>query len=83
MRPITATVGPYASCFGHKRCFGPNTDDRKLLTLVTNTVDTTPRRLIVTPVSQTNAGTLLITGTTWDGHNGDNYRPIERTAARS
>lgn len=37
------------------------------LALVTNTVDSTPRRIIAAPVSQTNPGTLLVNGTTRRG----------------
>jgi hypothetical protein len=67
MRPVSLTAGPYsaASANGLVTSVTPTTGTS--LALVTNTVDATPRRLIVTPVSQANPGTLLVVGTTWGG----------------
>ena len=67
MRPISLTVGPYSAASATSISLAATPVTGTLLTLVTNTVDTTPRRIIVTPVSQTNPGTLLVTGTTWGG----------------
>ena len=62
MRPLITKAGPYAaaSATGIFSAATPTTGTA--LTLVTKTVDTVQRRLLVTPVSQTNPGTLLVTG---------------------
>ena len=67
MRPVVLYAGPYSAASSNGLVTSVTPTTGTLLTLVTNTVDTTPRRIIVTPASQTNAGTLTVTGTTWGG----------------
>lgn len=67
MRPVSLSAGPHSAASATSISLAATPTTGTPVTLVTNTVDTTPRRLIVMPASQTNPGTLLITGTTWGG----------------